>query len=46
MKKLLVSLVTVASLFMGTMFADEITLMNYAQPQEKAILDLIASLKA
>ncbi|MCI5607395.1 MAG: sugar ABC transporter substrate-binding protein [Treponema sp.] len=43
MKKLLVSLVTVASLFMGTMFADEITLMNYAQPQEKAILDKVVA---
>lgn len=42
MKKLLVSVFAAAAFLTGA-FADEITLMNYAQPQEKAILDQVVA---
>ncbi len=43
MKKVLLSILAAATLATGAFAAEEITLMNYAQPQEKAILDKVVA---
>ena len=43
MKKFLLSILAAASVCAGAFAVDEITLMNYAQPQEKAILDSVVA---